>query len=74
VTRAVRTPLWIAAVAATLTLSLVSFGPRWSTKARAAVTDPVVGAAGDIACDPASPKFNGGIGTPRSCRMKAGWK
>src|SRR4051812_2429584 len=30
--------------------------------------DPVVAAAGDIACDPASPDFNGGLGLPRSCQ------
>ena len=70
-TRAIRTRLWIAAVAATLMLSAVSFGPRLSASARATVTDPTIGAAGDIACDPGSAKFNGGNGTPRSCRMKA---
>lgn len=32
--------------------------------------DPVVMAAGDIACDPASSSFNGGNGTASSCRMK----
>ena len=30
---------------------------------------PVVGAAGDIACDPADPAFNGGSGTATACRM-----
>jgi hypothetical protein len=30
---------------------------------------PVVGAAGDIACDPADPAFNGGLGTATACRM-----
>jgi hypothetical protein len=29
----------------------------------------VVAAAGDIACDPADPAFNGGLGTNRACRM-----
>ena len=33
-------------------------------------TDPVVAAAGDIACDPASSSFNGGLGTSSSCRQK----
>jgi hypothetical protein len=28
-----------------------------------------VAAAGDIACDPADPAFNGGLGTNRACRM-----
>jgi hypothetical protein len=31
-------------------------------------TDPVVGAAGDIACDPTAPAFNGGLGTATDCR------
>lgn len=30
-----------------------------------------VGAAGDVACDPASPDWNGGNGTASGCRMKA---
>ena len=33
--------------------------------------DPVVGAAGDIACDPTAPAFNGGDGTATDCRAKA---
>jgi Concanavalin A-like lectin/glucanases superfamily/Calcineurin-like phosphoesterase len=33
--------------------------------------DPVIGAAGDIACDPASPFFNGGLGTASACRKLA---
>ncbi len=36
----------------------------------AAAGDPVVGAAGDIACDPASSSFNSGSGTSSSCRQK----
>jgi peptidoglycan/xylan/chitin deacetylase (PgdA/CDA1 family) len=31
-------------------------------------TDPVIGAAGDIACDPDAPAFNGGLGTATDCR------
>jgi hypothetical protein len=34
------------------------------------VLDPVLVAAGDIACDPESPFFNGGNGTPTACHMK----
>jgi peptidoglycan/xylan/chitin deacetylase (PgdA/CDA1 family) len=30
--------------------------------------DPVIGAAGDIACDPLSPAFNNGVGTDTDCR------
>ena len=33
--------------------------------------DPVIGAAGDVACDPTSSSFNGGNGTSSSCRQKA---
>src|SRR6188474_1486011 len=39
-----------------------------SPLARAA--DPVVAAAGNIACDPASPYFAGGAGTPGNCRQR----
>ena len=33
--------------------------------------DPVVAAAGDIACDPADADFNGGAGTATRCRQRA---
>ena len=33
--------------------------------------DPVIAAAGDIACDPGSPAFNGGRWTGQSCRQRA---
>ena len=36
-----------------------------------AVADPVIAAAGDIACDPGSSSFNGGNGTSSNCRQKA---
>jgi len=32
--------------------------------------DPVVAAAGDIACDPNNPNFNNGLGVPGTCRQK----
>jgi Calcineurin-like phosphoesterase len=38
---------------------------------RAAIADPVVYAAGDIACDPADPSYNGGNGTATACREMA---
>ncbi|MCA1706415.1 MAG: hypothetical protein LC808_25395, partial [Actinobacteria bacterium] len=41
-----------------------------STPVVAPLSDPVVAAAGDIACDPASPSFNGGLGTSSACRQK----
>jgi peptidoglycan/xylan/chitin deacetylase (PgdA/CDA1 family) len=31
-------------------------------------SDPVIGAAGDIACDPSAAGFNGGLGTATDCR------
>jgi hypothetical protein len=34
-------------------------------------SDPVIAAAGDIACDPADPSYNHGNGTPTDCRQKA---
>lgn len=36
-----------------------------------AVADPVIAAAGDIACDPLDPGYNGGNGTPDRCQQKA---
>lgn len=33
--------------------------------------DPVIAAAGDIACDPSDSNFNGGSGRPWACHMKA---
>ena len=40
-----------------------------ATAVAAAVADPVLVAAGDIACDPADPSFNGGRGTSTACKM-----
>jgi hypothetical protein len=34
-------------------------------------SDPVIAAAGDIACDPSNGNFNGGAGSGSSCKMKA---
>jgi calcineurin-like phosphoesterase family protein len=55
-------------------------GGRYALLARAASTslaarfsitvDPLVAAAGDIACDPEQPSFNGGAGTPDVCHMR----
>jgi calcineurin-like phosphoesterase family protein len=39
----------------------------WTANAAA---DPVIAAAGDIACDPADIGFNGGLGSATRCRMK----
>ena len=35
-----------------------------------AAGDPIIAAAGDIACDPADPGFNGGNGTTKRCHEK----
>ena len=40
----------------------------WTAQAAA---DPVIAAAGDIACDPADPGYNGGAGTSDRCRQRA---
>ncbi|MDP8967549.1 MAG: metallophosphoesterase, partial [Actinomycetota bacterium] len=40
--------------------------PTWEP----AAADPVIAAAGDIACEPADPRFRGGNGTPRFCRQR----
>src|SRR3954468_10812459 len=37
----------------------------------AMAADPVIAAAGDIACDPASSFFNGGAGDSAHCRQRA---
>lgn len=42
-----------------------------SPRAWGQAAPPVIGAAGDIACDTADPGFNGGNGTASTCRMKA---
>ncbi len=50
-----------------LLLSLGGFRSSWSF----AQGDPVIAAAGDIACDPADLNFNDGAGTMWTCRMQA---
>ena len=40
--------------------------PSWAS----AGLDPVIAAAGDIACDPQNALFNGGVGQPRYCRQR----
>jgi len=40
--------------------------PQWQPTG----LDPVVAAAGDIACDPASPDFASGLGTGAACRQR----
>jgi chitodextrinase len=57
-----RARTWAAFVAVLIFLAL---------PARSSAADPVVYAAGDIACDPADPAFNGGAGTATACRQQA---
>jgi chitodextrinase len=55
-----------------LVLAAALFTP-WLASARVTsttVVDPVVAAAGDIACDPRNSSFNGGNGTSSTCRQK----
>jgi chitodextrinase len=43
---------------------------RSASGALAVGPDPVIAAAGDIACDPGNSNFNGGLGTSNTCRQK----
>jgi Ca2+-binding RTX toxin-like protein len=56
-----RTKAWLVLAVAGLALS--------AAPARAA--DPIIAAAGDIACDPADPYYYGGVGDATHCRQKA---
>jgi hypothetical protein len=51
-------------------MTLVAVAPRFVLPV-AAATDPVIAAAGDIACDPGNPHFNGGNGTGTYCMQVA---
>jgi Ca2+-binding RTX toxin-like protein len=56
-----------------MSLCLVSLALGFTGLAVAAASasaDPVIAAAGDIACDGSSPYFNGGRGTATRCRQK----
>ncbi len=50
---------------------LSALGPQAARAATAAAQDPVIAAAGDIACDPHDPGYNGGRGTSDRCQQKA---
>lgn len=62
----ISTALWIALI----WLSISPAGPAGADKAAQGSADPVIAAAGDIACDPDSESFNDGEGNPNSCRQK----
>jgi hypothetical protein len=48
-----------------------SVAPRSAPSRGSSANDPVIAAAGDIACDPASSSFNGGRGTASNCAQAA---
>jgi len=64
-------------VGSTIRVAVTGSNAAGSSSASSAPTsvvtaaDPVVGAAGDIACDPADSNFNGGAGTASACHMRA---
>jgi len=62
-----RRPALCLVAAAALTATLVSPNVAQAT----GTGDPVVAAAGDIACDPGTTPFNDGNGTATKCHMKA---
>jgi len=53
-----------------LTVAAVAVLLAASATANAQTADPVVAAAGDIACDPAGASFNGGAGELTRCRQR----
>ena len=53
----------------TFTASPIPSATRTSTPITTG--DPIIAAAGDIACDPSDGSFNGGNGTTNNCRQKA---
>ena len=62
-----RTPLRLMTL---LVASALAFAGLTFPATPAHAADPVIAAAGDIACDPADPNFNGGLGSPTKCRQK----
>ena len=56
-------------ITAAFVMTLFAVGPSVVMPV-AAAGDPVIAAAGDIACDPGDANLNGGNGTPIYCRQK----
>src|SRR4051812_49589324 len=54
-----------------LVIALVPALAPLATAPAASAADPVIAAAGDVACDPASTSFNGGAGDATHCRQRA---
>jgi hypothetical protein len=52
-------------------VAVVSSGVFAGGRAASASVDPVIAAAGDIACDPTNSNFNGGLGKGGSCQQLA---
>jgi hypothetical protein len=68
-----QSPRYFVSIAILLALPWLSLGPAeiaGKLELALAASDPVIAAAGDIACDPALPNFNDGEGNPTSCRQK----
>jgi hypothetical protein len=66
-----RQALTIAVVASALTIAVVASAlTLWASTAPASAADPVIAAAGDIACAPSDPQFNGGAGSTAFCRQR----
>ncbi len=61
----------IVAAGAVLGLALATVASVNEPELAEAGTDPVIMAAGDIACDPADQAYNGGEGTSTRCRQRA---
>lgn len=58
-------PSWSAPVSA----AAAAAGATRATRATRATTDPVIMAAGDIACDPTDSSYNSGSGTTQKCQQ-----
>jgi calcineurin-like phosphoesterase family protein len=73
---ALRRTIWpavmtiVATLGAALTPTAAAAAPVL-TAALATSSDPVLAAAGDIACDPSSSSYNGGAGTSNACRQRS---
>jgi calcineurin-like phosphoesterase family protein len=68
-----QSPQYTISIVILIALIWISLGSAKSAGTLAvalAASDPVIAAAGDIACDPASASFNNGEGNPSSCRQK----
>lgn len=68
-----QSPRYFVSIAILIALPWVSLGLAdiaGNLEMALAASDPVIAAAGDIACDPSLPSFNEGEGSPTSCRQK----